>query len=154
MDAAVTSGVPVCLMHMKGEPRTMQTNPVYDDVVREVRDFLKLRFQEAVDAGIRSNKIVLDPGFGFGKTVVHNLELLNSLSELETLGCPVLVGLSRKSLIGKLLGLEVNQRTSASVALALMAAQNGASIVRVHDVEATRDGIRIMEAVKKQAVKN
>jgi len=137
---------PVCLMHMRGEPGTMQDDPEYDDVVVDVRDFLNERVEAAVAKGISRERIVIDPGFGFGKTMAHNLELLRRLRELSALG-PVLVGLSRKSMIGKLLGLPVEHRQHASVALALLAAQNGARILRVHDVAATVQAVRTWEAV-------
>jgi len=137
---------PVCLMHMRGEPGTMQDDPEYDDVVVDVRDFLNDRVEAAVAMGISRERIVIDPGFGFGKTMAHNLELLRRLRELSALG-PVLVGLSRKSMIGKLLGLPVEHRQHASVALALLAAQNGARILRVHDVAATVQAVRTWEAV-------
>ena len=140
-------GVPVCLMHMQGEPRRMQHNPVYTDVVSEVRDFLRERIEACVAAGIPRQRIIVDPGFGFGKTAEHNLELLRRLGELRMLGVPILAGLSRKSMIGALLGLPVAQRLQASVALALIAVQNGATILRVHDVRATREAIRMFEAV-------
>jgi dihydropteroate synthase len=133
-------------MHMRGEPGTMQDDPEYDDVVVDVRDFLKERVAAAVATGISRERIVIDPGFGFGKTAAHNLELLRRLRELSALG-PVLVGLSRKSMIGKLLGLPVEHRQHASVALALLAAQNGAQILRVHDVAATAQAVRAWEAV-------
>ncbi len=144
---AAALAVPVCLMHMHGEPRTMQLDPVYTDVVGEVREFLKNRRAAAIAAGIRPEQILIDPGFGFGKTAAHNLALLRDLSALCTLGAPLLAGLSRKSLIGALLGLPVEERLHASVALALIAVQNGAAIVRVHDVRATRQAIRMVEAV-------
>ncbi len=147
LKAAAELKMPVCLMHMQGEPRTMQDDPVYGDVVVEVRDFLAGRIAAACDAGIPRERIVVDPGFGFGKTVAHNLALLRNLRELATLGVPVLAGLSRKSLIGKLLGLPVERRANASVALALLAVQNGARIVRVHDVAPTVEAIRMFEAV-------
>lgn len=137
---------PVCLMHMRGEPGTMQDDPEYDDVVVDVRDFLNERVEAAVAMGISRERIVIDPGFGFGKTMAHNLELLRRLRELSALG-PVLVGLSRKSMIGKLLGLPVEHRQHASVALALLAAQNGAQVLRVHDVAATVQAVRTWEAV-------
>lgn len=145
--AAAELGVPVCLMHMRGEPRTMQTDPQYGDVVAEVRDFLGERLAAAVAAGVPPDAIILDPGFGFGKTVAHNLELLRHLSSFATLRAPVMVGLSRKNLIGKILGLPVERRVHASAALALIAAIGGARIVRVHDVAPTREAIRMMEAV-------
>jgi dihydropteroate synthase len=149
LEAAAELKVPVCLMHMQGEPRTMQDNPVYGDVVTEVRDFLAARMAAAEAAGIPRERIVVDPGFGFGKTVEHNLELLRGLRRFADLGVPVLAGLSRKSLIGKLLGLPVERRVNASVALALIAVQNGARIVRVHDVAPTVEAIRMLEAVCK-----
>lgn len=137
---------PVVLMHMQGEPGTMQASPRYDNVVQAVREFLLERLNAAVAAGVARSDIVVDPGFGFGKTLEHNLELLRRLGELGDLG-PVLAGLSRKSMIGKLLGLPVEQRAQPSVALALIAVQNGARIVRAHDVGATLTAIRTWEAV-------
>lgn len=147
LETAAKLGVPVCLMHMQGEPRTMQENPRYNDVVAEVREFLRLRKQACLDAGIHTDKIIVDPGFGFGKTLEHNLELLRRLSEFTALGTPVLVGLSRKSMIGKALGLSTEQRLHASVALAVLAVRNGARIVRLHDVGATCEAVRMVEAV-------
>ncbi len=147
LKAAVELNVPVCLMHMLGEPRTMQDDPRYADVVREVRDFLKQRMDACVGAGIPRTKIVIDPGFGFGKTLAHNLALLRDLRALVALGVPVLAGLSRKSMIGKALGLPVERRLHASVALALIAVQNGARIIRVHDVGPTVEALRMLEAV-------
>jgi dihydropteroate synthase len=147
IEVAAASGVPVCLMHMQGEPRTMQANPTYTDVVDDVRAFLAERIDACVAAGIARDRIVVDPGFGFGKTVLHNLELLRRFGELKSLGQPIMAGLSRKSMIGALLGLPVERRANASVALALIAVQNGAAIVRVHDVVATREAIRMWEAV-------
>ncbi len=145
--AAATLKVPVCLMHMQGEPRTMQDQPVYRDVVTDVRDFLAARVEACVAAGIPRARLVIDPGFGFGKTLEHNLTLLRSLRTLTALDLPVLAGLSRKSMIGKALGLPVEQRLHASVALALAAVQNGARIVRVHDVGPTVEALRMFEAV-------
>ncbi len=140
-------GLPVCLMHMQGEPRSMQRNPTYRDVVGEILAFLRERIDACVAAGIPRDRLIVDPGFGFGKTVEHNLELLRRLPEFGTLQAPVLVGLSRKSLIGAVLGLPVGERLHASVALALCAAQQGAAIVRVHDVRPTREALRMAEAV-------
>lgn len=140
-------GCGVCLMHMQGEPRTMQTDPRYADVVSEVRAFLAQRIAAAEQAGIARARIVVDPGFGFGKTLEHNVALLRGLETFVGLGVPVLAGLSRKSMIGKALGLPVTQRLHASVALAMMAVQNGARIVRVHDVAPTVQAIRMWEAV-------
>lgn len=147
--AAAALARPVVLMHMRGEPGTMQAEPRYDDVVREVRAFLAERIDAAVAAGIPPQRILVDPGFGFGKTVAHNLELLRRLREFVRLG-PVVAGLSRKSMIGKLLGLPVERRLQPSVALALIAVQNGARIVRVHDVAATAEAVRTVEAVYSQ----
>ena len=148
--AVARAPVAVCLMHMQGDPATMQSNPDYRDVVREVRDFLAQRVAVAEAAGIARNRIVVDPGFGFGKTVEHNLALLRSLSEFSSLGGALLAGLSRKAMLGKLTGREPRERVHASVAAALLAVQNGAHIVRVHDVAATRDALAVWNAVKNQ----
>ena len=139
--------VPACLMHMQGEPRSMQHHPVYQNVVAEVRDFLQERIDACIAAGIASQRLIIDPGFGFGKTLEHNLDLLRQLGALRALGVPILAGLSRKSMIGALFSLPVDQRLQASVALALIAVQNGARILRVHDVRATCEAIRMFEAV-------
>lgn len=147
VEAASRLNVPVCLMHMQGEPRSMQQHPVYADVAAEVRNFLNERIDACVTAGIPRQRIVIDPGFGFGKTVEHNLELLRRLDKLRVLGVPILAGLSRKSMIGALFGSPVTERLHASVALALIAVQNGATMLRVHDVRATREAIRMFEAV-------
>lgn len=146
-EAAAATGLPVCLMHMKGEPRTMQQHPEYEDVVGEVAGFLDQRIQAAESAGIQRNKIIVDPGFGFGKTLEHNLALLRGLSAFKSFGLPVLAGLSRKSMIGIALDLPVEQRLNASIALALIAVSEGAAIVRVHDVRETVEAIRMYEAV-------
>ncbi len=145
--AAAGSGLPVCLMHMQGQPGTMQRDPRYDDVVGEVLDYLRDRVSACGEAGIGGDSLVLDPGFGFGKSVSHNLKLLKHLPELATLGFPVLVGLSRKSLIGKVLGREVDQRLAASLSLAVMAAERGAALVRCHDVAETVDALQMREYV-------
>jgi dihydropteroate synthase len=147
IETAAALKVPVCLMHMQGEPRSMQHHPVYNDVLGEVRDFLQERIEACVTVGISRQRLVVDPGFGFGKTVEHNLDLLRRLGELRALGAPILAGLSRKSMIGALFGLPVAQRLHASVALAQIAVQNGAVMLRVHDVRATREAIRMFEAV-------
>ncbi len=139
--------VPVCLMHMRGEPRTMQDQPRYDDVVADVAGFLRERLRAAQQAGMAPERLVIDPGFGFGKTLEHNLELLRGLGKLQVLGAPILAGLSRKSMIGKALGLPLERRLQASVALAVMAVQNGARIVRVHDVGPTVEALRMWAAV-------
>ncbi len=146
LETAAALERPVVLMHMLGTPATMQAAPQYDDVVREVREFLAARMVAAQAAGIPRERIIIDPGFGFGKTVEHNLELLRRLREFTSLA-PVLVGLSRKSMIGRLLGLPVEERMPASIAAALIAVQNGARIVRVHDVGATVQALRMLAAV-------
>jgi len=147
LDAVVDSPVAVCLMHMQGEPRTMQQAPFYRDVVGEVESFLAERAAAAVAAGIWRDRIVLDPGFGFGKTPQHNLELIRALPRLRKAGFPLLAGLSRKALFGKIVGREAAERVHASAAGALLAAQRGASIVRVHDVAATRDCLLVLRAI-------
>ncbi len=144
---AAALGVPVCLMHMQGRPDTMQQAPRYDNVLDEVQAFLTERIGACVEQGIPNGHILVDLGFGFGKTLVHNLELLHRLGELEKLGCPLLVGLSRKSMLGTLTGREPEQRVAASVAAALLAVERGASIVRVHDVAETVDALKVLEAV-------
>jgi len=134
-------------MHMQGEPRTMQEKPQYQDVVEEVSDFLQTISKQCVSAGILPEHIIIDPGLGFGKELTHNLKLLAAVPELCQLGHPVLIGGSRKSMIDHLLGRAVNERLSASLALAAQAALNGAKIVRVHDVRETVDAIRMVESV-------
>ncbi len=149
-DALATAAdlrVPVCLMHMQGRPRTMQQAPSYGDVVAEVRDFLAGRVAAAEAAGIERERLVIDPGFGFGKTLAHNLQLLVALDRLSDLGLPVLAGLSRKSMLGALLDRDVESRLPGSLALALLAAQQGAAIIRVHDVAPTVDALRVLAAV-------
>ncbi len=140
-------GVPVCLMHMQGRPRTMQQNPHYDDVVNDVTAFLGERVAACVAAGIARDKIVIDPGFGFGKTAAHNVELLANLRQLADLELPVMVGLSRKSTLGELTGRDVDERLPASISAATIAVLNGAHIVRAHDVRETVDALRVASAV-------
>jgi dihydropteroate synthase len=147
LDAAAALGVPVCLMHMLGTPRDMQADPVYDDVVGEVHTFLAQRIFACEMAGISKKAIVIDPGFGFGKTTAHNLALLAQLARFTELGVPVLAGLSRKRTIGELTGRELPCRVHGSVAAALIAAQNGAMLIRVHDVAATVDALKVWNAV-------
>jgi len=149
LSAAAELNVPVCLMHMQGQPGTMQLNPVYEDVTANVRDYLSQRVAACAAAGLDINNLILDPGFGFGKTQKQNFTLLNELQKVRSHDLPILVGLSRKSVIEQTLGLAVNDRTYASIALALLAARNGANIVRVHDVKATIDALRMAEAVEK-----
>ena len=141
------SNAGVCLMHMQGTPQTMQLDPQYQDVVVEVRDFLNERLGLAIDAGISADRILLDPGFGFGKRTVHNLALLQQLREIAVLGRPLLVGLSRKSVLGKLVGGDVNERLHAGIAASVISVMKGANIVRVHDVKATVDALSVVAAV-------
>jgi dihydropteroate synthase len=151
LQAAVDCGVPVCLMHMQGEPRSMQANPQYGDVVDDVRDFLHQRVETCLKAGVAREHILLDPGFGFGKTVEHNLQLLARLDVIAKLGFPLVVGLSRKSMIGKLLQLEVSERVPASIALAVLAVERGAMLVRAHDVAATWQALQMCVALRASA---
>ena len=146
LEAAAASGCAVCLMHMQGDPRTMQRAPSYVDVVKEVKAFLDEHVQRCRAAGVSSDRIVVDPGFGFGKTLEHNLELLRRLRELHD-ELPVLVGLSRKSMVGTLTGRGAGERVHGSIALAVIAALNGARIVRAHDVAATVDALKMVAAV-------
>ena len=146
LETVAKSACAVCLMHKKGEPATMQRDPHYDDVVREVKAFLKERVNAAKAAGIDATRIVVDPGFGFGKTAAHNLELLRRLSELSDF--PILAGLSRKSTLAKITGRPVDERLAGSLAMALLALQGGATILRVHDVKETRDVIAVWESFK------
>lgn len=148
LQAAADLGVPVVLMHMQGEPGTMQQAPRYVDVVAEVVGFLEARVAACERAGIARRQLLLDPGFGFGKTVEHNLALLRALPRLAQAGLPVVVGLSRKSLIGALTGAAVTNRLGGSIALALLAAQRGARLLRVHDVEPTVQALAMLEAVQ------
>jgi len=148
LEMAASLEVPVCLMHMQGNPETMQDTPAYDDVVDEVTAFLEARAEVCMQHGIPKERILLDPGFGFGKTTTHNLQLLQQLQRLVESGFPVLVGLSRKSLIGKVLGLPVDNRLYPGVALAVLAVWKGAALVRCHDVRATREAIEMCQAVR------
>ncbi len=147
LGAAAELGAAVCLMHMQGQPRTMQRDPDYADVTAEVTQFLADRVEACTSAGIPRENLVVDPGFGFGKTVAHNVELLANLRQLQTLGLPILAGLSRKSTLGELTGRGVNERMPASVAAAVIAVTNGARIVRVHDVAETVDALTVLAAV-------
>ncbi len=151
LEAARRTGLPVCLMHMQGQPDTMQKQPEYRDPVQEVKDFLLERSEACLNAGFQADQLLLDPGFGFGKSLEHNLELLRRQRELADLGYPLLVGLSRKSMLGKLLGRDVDQRLPGSLALAMASAQRGARIIRVHDVAATCDVLRVLSALESQS---
>lgn len=147
LEVAARSGLPVCLMHMQGEPGFMQQNPQYANVVQEVLDFLQVRVQVCIEAGISANNLLIDPGFGFGKSLRHNLQLMRHLEQLRRLPYPLLVGVSRKSMVGAVLNRPVDQRLMGSIALAVIAVQKGASIIRAHDVAATVDAIRMTHAV-------
>lgn len=152
LQALAAGDAAVCIMHMQGEPRTMQAHPVYRDVVLEISEFLQERARAAQAAGIAPQRVVIDPGFGFGKTTEHNLTLIRNLDRLAAAGYPVLAGLSRKSLFGKIVGRAVAERMPASVAGAMLAVQHGAAIVRVHDVGATRDALLVMRAVESGSI--
>ena len=152
LQEAARLNVPVCLMHMQGQPRTMQNSPIYADVAADVTAFLSERVAQCVQAGIRREQIVVDPGFGFGKALAHNVELLANLRTLQQLGLPVLVGLSRKRSLGDLTGKGVDARLPASLSAATIAVLNGAAIVRAHDVGETVDALRIVSAVMEAAI--
>jgi len=151
LHAAAATGLPVCLMHMQGQPIDMQSAPRYSDVIAEVSDFLQQRLAACIVAGIPKSHILLDPGFGFGKSLTHNLALLRRLPELSVLGCSLLVGLSRKSMLGQLLHREVNDRLPGSLALAMAAAERGAAIIRVHDVAPTVDVLAVLLALSAES---
>jgi len=149
MDAARATGVPVCLMHMQGEPRSMQQDPCYQDVVTDVKAFFASRIEACLAGGISRDRLLLDPGFGFGKALEHNLDLLNNLSVFVDMGLPLLVGVSRKSMIGMILGGNpVRERLHGSIAAAVMAFERGASILRVHDVRPTVEALKVVAAVR------
>lgn len=147
-EVVARAGIPVCVMHIQGEPDTMQDDPRYRNVRREVSSFLTERMRVIERAGVRSDNIILDPGFGFGKSPRHNLQLLASLEQLQLLGHPVLVGLSRKSMLGHITGREVSERLPASIAAATISAMKGASIIRVHDVRETVDAVKVVMAME------
>ncbi len=154
LDAAVETGLPVCLMHMQNQPKNMQDNPEYQDVLAEVLEFLSERRQKCLNLGMQADQILLDPGFGFGKTLAHNLSLFNGLSIIAEESHPILVGLSRKSMIGQILDADVNDRLIGSVTMALLAAQaiygaGGSAILRVHDVKETKQALNIWQATEK-----
>lgn len=154
LEAAVQARLPVCIMHMQGKPDTMQDKPDYDNVVDEVLEFFRARVDVIMSAGITREQIIVDPGYGFGKSVEHNLALIRHLAKLVDTGFPILVGLSRKSLFGHLLGREVNQRLAGSLAGAILAAQAGANIIRVHDVAETVDALAVLNAVQSVSLKD
>lgn len=144
LEVVAQSDIPVCLMHMQGLPRTMQENPHYDDVINDIMAFFNQRINDCQQAGIAKERIILDPGFGFGKTLQQNYQLLANLSKFSSLGLPILSGTSRKSMIGNLLKREVNERLAGSLTTAILAAQQGAKIIRVHDVQETVDALRVL----------
>lgn len=148
LQAAAQSGLPVCVMHMQGEPRTMQQAPHYQNVVREVYAYLEEQVARCTAAGIEKNHIILDPGFGFGKTLAHNYQLLDKLDVFHNLGLPVLAGMSRKSMIGQLMDIPPDERVAGSVACAVIAAMKGAQIIRVHDVKETVQAMKVVEATR------
>ena len=153
LEAAAASTLPICLMHIRGEPRTMQQSPLYQDVVAEVIGYLHERVTNAVAAGIGRERLLVDPGFGFGKTVAHNLELMNGLALFHSLGCPLVIGPSRKRTIGALSGeAPVDKRLGGSIAFALKGAEQGAQIVRVHDVFETVQALRVWRGMRDQAL--
>lgn len=151
IQTVAASDAAVCLMHKQGSPQSMQQRPSYDDVVLEVADFMRQRIAAVQAAGVGSERIVIDPGFGFGKSLAHNLSLLRELESFTKLGLPLLAGLSRKSMLGAITGQDVQHRLTASVAAALIAVQNGARIVRVHDVRETVDALKVWHTVKQSA---
>lgn len=152
LEAAAKTDLPVCLMHMQGSPATMQRQPEYDDVVSEVMDFLDQQLNRCMAAGIAKERLMVDPGFGFGKTLQHNLQLLNRLDKLLDLGVPVLSGTSRKTMVGQVLNRESGQRLFGSLATVALAVERGARVIRVHDVLATVDMVRMTEAVLKEGM--
>ena len=141
------SNIPVCLMHMQGLPRTMQNSPSYNNVIDDIMGFFEQRIAACISAGIARERIIIDPGFGFGKTLAQNFHLLANLSKFAQLELPILAGISRKSMIGNLLNREVDQRLAGSLSAAIIAAQQGADIIRVHDVQATVDALKVLNAV-------
>lgn len=148
LEIVAKSNVGICLMHMQGTPQTMQQNPQYDDVVEEVKVFLNTRLQACINAGCKLGNILLDPGFGFGKTREHNIKLLQNLESFINLGQPLLVGLSRKSVLGQMTGNDVDARLYASIAASVIAAMKGAKILRVHDVKATVEALKVVAAIQ------
>ena len=149
LTAAVETGVPTCIMHMQGEPRTMQQQPEYDDVVEDLRLYFRERIDTCLAAGMREHNLVLDPGFGFGKSLAHNLDLLDRFGRFREFGLPLLAGISRKSMLGRITGREAaDDRVAASVAAGVLAAERGADILRVHDVAETADAVKLIHAMR------
>ncbi|MEE2735766.1 MAG: dihydropteroate synthase [Pseudomonadota bacterium] len=152
LDAAAESGLAVCLMHMKGEPSQMQNNPTYENLIDEIRDFFRERISACDHAGIKRKQLLIDPGFGFGKTALHNLELVNRLRHFKSFGLPILIGVSRKSTIKKILGGNNDNLKIASVAAALIASLNGADVLRVHDVTETVAALRVAQSIVEESI--
>ena len=148
ISVAAEAGVPVILMHMQGTPTDMQANPTYENLIPEIVDFLRSAMNRGVEGGISKDMLIVDPGIGFGKTVEHNLEILARLRELKVLGCPILIGTSRKSVIGKTLDLPVEERLEGTAATVALSIANGADIIRIHDVKPAVDMIRVINAVR------
>lgn len=149
LTAAAAAKVPICLMHMQGQPRSMQVAPEYADVVAQVGDFLALQITRCIAAGIKPDQLIIDPGFGFGKSLTHNYQLLAQLDKLQRFKVPILVGMSRKSMLGELLQREIGERLAGSIAVATIAALRGAQIIRVHDVKETVDALKIVSMLQK-----
>lgn len=148
LEAVANTEIGLCIMHKQGAPQTMQSNPVYDDVVTDVKYFLQQRMAALAELGVATERVIIDPGFGFGKTLEHNIALLRGLKELVNIGVPVLVGLSRKSMLGKITGADVHDRLPASLAAAIYGVLQGAAIVRVHDVAPTKQALQLIEAIR------
>jgi dihydropteroate synthase len=148
IEAVLETGLPVCLMHMQGEPRTMQQNPHYTDVVNEVKNFLRQRASECITMGMDKSQIIIDPGFGFGKSLEHNIKLFKHLNALNELGYPVLVGASRKSMLGQITSKDITNRLAGSLSLATIAVLRGAKIIRAHDVAETVDAVAVADIFK------
>lgn len=149
LEAAAATGLPICLMHMKGEPRTMQQAPVYENILSEVDTYFAQQIARCEAAGIKKERLILDPGFGFGKNLSHNYELLAHLSDFHHFGLPLLVGMSRKSMIGQLLNVGPSQRLTGSLSCAVIAAMQGAQVIRAHDVKETAEAMRVVEATRR-----
>ncbi|MCJ8312339.1 MAG: dihydropteroate synthase [Saccharospirillaceae bacterium] len=149
LEVSAKTGLPVCLMHMQGAPDTMQLKPKYDNIVQDVTDFFEFKINQCYNAGIDKHKIILDVGFGFGKTLEHNLQMLNSLEQFHKLELPLLVGLSRKSMLGQITGQPEDQRLHSSISAGIISAMKGAQILRVHDVPQTKQALQIVEAMNK-----
>lgn len=152
IDVVAQSDIAVCLMHMQGMPRTMQENPQYNDIIDDILEFFKQRINCCEQNGINKERLLLDPGFGFGKTLTHNYEVLAKLNQFNVLGLPILAGISRKSMIGNLLSREVDERLAGSLTAAIIAIQQGAKIIRVHDVQESVDSINVLKAVAQHQI--